>query len=370
MSDILGSENRRRFFMIAGLIGTGIALALLGLSIVFAPSKDATPSAIKSANGESIKGGAGGAGSAEYNRKVAEYDKQKADTALQAGDSYIATPTGKRSLLTRNDDKKTPQTQSSPVVRPIPVRPQSRPANNDKLKRMLEDLQAMEERLNATMAQGSLFYQSDFSKEVQKEKTVSTTATSTQSSPLPLQTGDILYAVVDTGVNSDVPSAVMATVMTGKYNKTKLIGRFQRHEERLVLAFTNAILPDGSRVQLEAYAIDPETTEGSVASSVDTHFFSRWGGLIAASFLEGLGQAKRMSGATSTLYGSSGTNASDYMLWNDYSLEDQAWIAAGKVGEKSGKIFEKNFDRPPTVYLEAGSAIGVLIMNVKDSKGK
>ena len=370
MSGILSSENKRRYIMFAGLAVVVIAIGLLILSTMLGRDKAAVPSSIKSANGESIKGGAGGSGSAEYNRKVAEYDKQKADTALQAGDSYIATPTGKRTLLTRSDDKKTAQPQASPVVRPIQVRPQSRPANNDKLKRMLEDLQAMEERLNASMTQGSIFYQSDVSKEVQKENPSSSVPASATTPTLTLQTGDMLYAVVDTGVNSDVPSTVMATVMTGKYNKTKLIGRFQRHEERLVLTFTNAILPNGSRIQLEAYAIDPETTEGSVASSVDTHFFSRWGGLIAASFLEGLGQAKRLSGATSTLYGSSNTNASDYMLWNDYSLEDQAWIAAGKVGEKSSKIFEKNFERPPTVYLEAGSPIGVLIMNVKDSKGK
>ena len=53
------------------------------------------------------------------------------------------------------------------------------------------------------------------------------------------------------------------------------------------------------------------------------------------------------------------------MVWNEYSLEDQAWIAAGKVGEKAGKILEKGFDRPPTVRLESGTPVGVLVLNVK-----
>ena len=44
----------------------------------------------------------------------------------------------------------------------------------------------------------------------------------------------------------------------------------------------------------------------------------------------------------------------------------RALIAAGKVGEKAGKIFEKNFERPPTVTLASGTPIGVLILNVKD----
>ncbi len=59
-------------------------------------------------------------------------------------------------------------------------------------------------------------------------------------------------------------------------------------------------------------------------------------------------------------------DATDQMVWNEYSLSDQAWIAAGKVGEKAGKIFEKGFDRPPTVRLESGTPVGVLVVNVKD----
>ena len=138
----------------------------------------------------------------------------------------------------------------------------------------------------------------------------------------------------------------------------------------LVLAFTRVILPDGSDVQIEGYAVDPATSEASVASSVDTHFFSRWGGLIATAFLEGLGSAKKYSGAQSTIYGGYGGGvngqSTDQMVWNTYSPADQAWIAAGKVGEKAGKIFEKNFERPPTVTLSSGTPIGVLILNVKD----
>ena len=62
--------------------------------------------------------------------------------------------------------------------------------------------------------------------------------------------------------------------------------------------------------------------------------------------------------------------ATDQMVWNTYSPADQAWIAAGKVGEKAGKIFEKNFDRPPTVYLESGTPVGILVLNVKAQSGR
>ena len=53
------------------------------------------------------------------------------------------------------------------------------------------------------------------------------------------------------------------------------------------------------------------------------------------------------------------------MVWDAYIISDQSWIAADKVGEKSGKIFERQFDRPPTVKLKSGTPVGVLILNIK-----
>ena len=237
------------------------------------------------------------------------------------------------------------------------------------LKRMMDDLATLDTKLSAVaVGEGRIVYLREFSEEAPAATPVAATPEAAQPAPpskaMELKPGDLLYAIMDVGVNSDVPSAVLATVTSGAYRNARLMGGFQRHDERLVLAFNRAVLPSGETVQLEAYAVDPATSEASVASSVNTHFFSRWGGLVASAFLEGLGSAKRYSGAQSTIYGSGG-DTTDQMVWNTYSVEDQAWIAAGKVGEKAGKIFEKGFDRPPTVRLESGAPVGVLVVNVK-----
>jgi type IV secretory pathway VirB10-like protein len=237
------------------------------------------------------------------------------------------------------------------------------------LKRMMEDLASLDSRLAAaSVGTGQIVYLRDISRddgEAAPVQTVNLQQAAAASHILAIKPGDLLYAVIDTGVNSDVPSAVMATVASGKYKNARLLGGFQRHDERLVLAFTRAVLPTGETVQLEAYAVDPSTTEASVASRVDTHFFSRWLGLVASTFLEGLGNAKRYSGSQSTIYGTNNGDTTDQMVWNTYSMADQAWIAAGKVGEKAGKIFERNFERPPTVYLESGTPVGILVLGVK-----
>ena len=362
MSDMTSTEKKRRLILFS-LLGVALAVSILLASFfLFSPEKPSATASLTSARTDAISGKAGGEGSEEYNQKLKEHDTRQANEALKTGESFVPTP-----VVRKKED--TPP--APPPVAPVRTAPVQMPrTDNTMLKRMMDDLAALDTKLSAVaVGEGRIVYLRDFSKEAAHAAApVAATSETTQSgNTLPavtLKPGDLLYAIVDVGVNSDVPSAVLATVTSGAYRNARLMGGFQRHDERLVLAFNRAVLPSGETVQLEAYAVDPSTSEASVASSVDTHFFSRWGGLVASAFLEGLGSAKRYSGAQSTIYGY-GNDTTDQMVWNEYSVEDQAWIAAGKVGEKAGKIFEKGFDRPPTVRLESGTPVGVLILNVK-----
>lgn len=205
--------------------------------------------------------------------------------ALAVGESFIPTPVGGKSpVVTRKQDTPPPP----PTVAPPRVAPVQTPrTDNTLLKRMMEDLATLDARLaSVSVGEGKIVFVSDFSKdEPPATPAAVTTSANVPSTPaVALKPGDLLYAVIDTGVNSDVPSAVMGTVASGAFKNGRLLGKFQRFEERLVLSFSRIILPDGSNVQIEGYAVDPATSEASVASSVNTHFFSRWGGLIAPHF--------------------------------------------------------------------------------------
>ncbi len=364
-------ESSGRFKLFLWIAGIAIGAFAVAVFLFREPSLPPSMAQIAKSRPDAISGQAGGQGSDEYNKKLQQHDDQNANEALKSGQSFISTPTGnKKPVVGKKDNSSTPPPAVA-KVKTAPVQPPRR-QDNTLLKRMMEDLAALDARLSSVSAgEGKIEYQMDFSKNAtmtaSEDKAVVPVKKEEPDFAPDLKPGDLLYAIIDTGVNSDVPSAVMATVAQGKYRNARMLGSFQRHDERMVLAFSRAILPYGQSLQLEAYAVDPNTSEASVASSVDTHFFSRWGGLIASAFLEGLGSAKKFSGATSTMYGY-GNNASDQMVWDKYSPEDQAWIAAGKVGEKASKIFEKNFDRPPTVYLESGSPVGILVLNVKDRK--
>ncbi len=360
---ITKNEQKRRFLLILS-ISLIAALAIVILTFYLrSDSRPAPPSNIKVVKKESIQGGIG-AGSKAYNEKLEKLDEKQTEDALVSGESYISIPVAKRKpLLVKKDTPPPPAPKR--VRQPKTYATRDNKKDEDRIKNMMNDLKKMESSLGQiSTSGGSIFYTMDSSdsSDVVNKPSVIVPANAKNETKTDLRAGDVLYAIVDTSINSDVPSAVMCTVAAGKYRKARLIGKFTRFDHQLILAFNRMILPEKGSIQIEAYAIDPATTQAAVASRVNTRFFSRWGGLIAASFLDGIGEAKKYSGAEglTNAFGES----TDRMVWKDYDTADQAWIAAGKVGKKAGSILERSFERPPTVYLDSGTEIGVLILNI------
>ena len=173
---------------------------------------------------------------------------------------------------------------------------------------------------------------------------------------LKIPSGEILYGITTTASNSDQPGTpVTAQIVSGQYRGAKFIGAFQRQEEKIIVKFTKCIF-NGQEYGVNGFAVDPKTALPAVASSVDTHFLSRWGGLVASAFLEGFGRAISQGGTTTTTaYGTTSTMPK-------LDLDQQLWAAGGVVGQKAGQRFERNFDTPPTVTIKSGMEIGILII--------
>ena len=173
----------------------------------------------------------------------------------------------------------------------------------------------------------------------------------------PFSVGEVLYAVNEIAVNSDVPGPIVAQVIQGPLKGGKFLGSFKRHDEQLLLEFEQFSF-NNETIQIEAYAVDPSTAGVAVRSDVDNHYLSRWGGLIGASFLEGFADAVKYSGMET--YVQDGAIVQSYP---EYSFNNQMWIAAGNVGEKLAVPMLQNFYRPPTVFLDPGIGLGILIIS-------
>lgn len=312
-----------------------------------------------------------------------EHDRRRAEEARQSGESALAKPMGKTEVLP--DIGKTEWRGMTPeqvmeLIRQHGAEMEGRlNARLDALARQRRTTQdgkpsAISESMTAFLQRATAEYnnlqpgQLVMAKEAEVVATPLPAADSTTSSPVstggqtekaPITAGEMLYAVLDVGANSDQPGTpVMARVVLGPWNGAKFIGGFTTGNEKLVLQF-NRMIYRGKTYTVSGYAIDPQTLTPGVSSSVDTHFLERWGGLIAASFLEGFGRAVERSGTTYN-YGSYGGN--DTVAVPEYNLNEELWIAAGEVGKKASDIFANNFNRPPTVSLDPGTQVGILIL--------
>jgi uncharacterized protein YutE (UPF0331/DUF86 family) len=176
-----------------------------------------------------------------------------------------------------------------------------------------------------------------------------------------IKAGAVLYAVLDTAIDSDYPdSPVMATIVSGEFKGAKVLGSIKtvKGGQRVMLTFNLMTMndwPTGATVN--AFAIDPDSARSAVATSVDNHYMLRYGTAFAASFLQGLGQAVADSGTTVSSDSGVVTESTA-----DLNTQETILVALGQVGQNASGEVGRLQNTPPTVKVKAGMGIGILFM--------
>ncbi|MDR1080034.1 MAG: hypothetical protein LBQ79_03500 [Deltaproteobacteria bacterium] len=324
----------------------------------------------------------GGEGTPEYNLLVEGENRRRAAEARASGESFAAVPAGgggsrllppAPSPLVKGPSRKDPPrvpgegARVSPPVRPMPEaaraetrRPDRDPSREARAERpdraLAADLKAVRELTSRTGTPAVAVYGPS---PAARPSPAGEDARAAAPVPDGLSPGRILYAVTDLGLNSDVPSPVVATVAEGPLKGAKAIGSFRAEKSGMVIAFTRIVPEGGREIRVEAVGVDPDFLLPSVRSRTDTHFWERWGSLAAASFLEGLGGAA--SGRRTRVYVSGDAVVEEGL---GKTVGDMTLEAAGKVGERAAVQVERGFDRPPTVTVRPGEHVGILILAV------
>jgi intracellular multiplication protein IcmE len=190
----------------------------------------------------------------------------------------------------------------------------------------------------------------------------SITAAAPTSSFAKIKAGDILFAVIDTAVNTDEPGPILATIVSGKLKGSKLIGSFvlPADADKMVINFKTISIPDVDHTEtINAYAIDPDTARTALSSETNHHYLARYGALFASSFLEGFSSAIQSSNTTVEVGGTGGVTNTTVSTLNRSAL-DNALIGLGQVGKDWSKSAQKEMNRPTTVQVYSGTGIGVL----------
>lgn len=172
--------------------------------------------------------------------------------------------------------------------------------------------------------------------------------------------GSVLFAVIETSINSNENSPIMANIVTGPLRGSKLLGSFVREHTSLLISFSVLSDPDYPHsLAVNAVAIDPNTARTALTGDVDNHYMLRYGSLFAASFLQGISQAVMNNGVSSDcLFGGFGCTLTQTPL----NTNQQIAVGLGNVGQAYSQHMGENYNLPPTVRIAAGTGIGVLLM--------
>ncbi len=171
--------------------------------------------------------------------------------------------------------------------------------------------------------------------------------------------GDIVFAIVETSVNSDQPGPVLARIVSGPLAGSKALGSFKRQEKALYLEFSLLSVPDvPSSISMNAVAVDPETARTAVATGVNNRYLIKYGTLMASAFLEGMGDAVLTSLGTPNLTDDNGTIIASQVT---ATTRDQVIAGIGKVGQRIGQEIDQS-DIQPLVTLDSGTGVGLLFL--------
>ena len=173
-----------------------------------------------------------------------------------------------------------------------------------------------------------------------------------------IASGELLPAVLETAINSDLPGMVRAVVSQPTYSYTgeralipsgsRLIGQYSsaviQGQNRVMVIWNRIILPNGITVQLNSPGTDNLGRAGQGADSVNTHFFARFG---ESALLSLIGAGAATAGVNNQ---DQNNSAAQYRMAISQSFQQSA--------EQS---LQGTLAIKPTLHVHQGSSIHVFV---------
>jgi type IV secretion system protein VirB10 len=176
-----------------------------------------------------------------------------------------------------------------------------------------------------------------------------------------VKAGSIIPAVLLSGINSDLPGAVVAQVRETVYDYvsarhvlipqgSRLVGRYDSQiaygQERVLVVWERILFPDGSSLAIKGMPGTDSLGQGGSADQVDNHYGRLLGGVILSSIL-GVGAQVAYGPSINTVDPSVGQLAMQGM--------------AANVNQVGQQITRKNLNIQPTLVIRPGYLFNVLV---------
>ncbi len=176
--------------------------------------------------------------------------------------------------------------------------------------------------------------------------------------------GDVVYGQMFTEANSDVPSPILASLVAGPLKGARMIGEFKVFNDYLYISFTKLSMR-GKLYQINAIALDPNTTLAGVATEVDQRYFSRIIVPAAADFVKEFGNVIANRGvSTTTIVNADGTVVQTQNNSNDIDFNQAANAGLGEAANTVSSFAKQEAGKiQPLVRVEAGTPVGIFFLD-------
>jgi type IV secretory pathway VirB10-like protein len=191
-------------------------------------------------------------------------------------------------------------------------------------------------------------------------KIYSTASLQKPRSPYQIMAGTVIPAALVTGINSDLPGEIIATVtqnvydtVTGRYlllpQGSRLLGQYDSQvtygQRRVLLVWTRLLMPDGSSILLERLPGVDMAGYSGIEDGVTWH----WGRIFAGAALTTLLGVNAQLVAANT-----NTNSGSIVIATRQSAQD----SVNQVGQQ---ITRKNLSIQPTLTARPGLPLNVIV---------
>ena len=181
-------------------------------------------------------------------------------------------------------------------------------------------------------------------------------------SPYTLRAGTVIPGLLVTGINSDLPGDLVGQVSRDVYDSrtqrmclipkgARLIGTYDNQvaagEDRLLVAWTRLILPDGRSLRLPGLALKDLAGQTGAQGRVDTHWQRVFGKAVMLSAI------------------GAGAQLSQPQQAGVLGSPSAGQVAAGALGQELSsvvlEILRRGLDVPPTITVAAGQGFNVFL---------
>lgn len=375
--DVLAPKKKKLPLATKIAMGVGGAIGVIFLLLSFSGSDDEfTPQSNVAPTAQVKADVAGGKKDPRFSELETKYNEQRAAEAKEKGFSTIDTMP--QLELIGFEDVKPKEEAETKTIPPIQVDRYNPNASRERqqmdaeLRRESEaDSQRKEQRMQAKLdamrdLEAGMMIASHQQYEVigydpvdggaGGDDPISPEDPALAGNPIPV--GTLMYASLDTPINSDEPSPVRATIVSGPMAGAVMIGGYDRVGEKVLISF-DMLSFKGNSIGISAIAIDPNTRRTAIASHVEKRTLSRWGAVIGSALFGSFTDSVANGNTSITINGTSTTATQE-----EFSSADQAKIALGEIGDRTEPMAEEYFNRPPTVYVndEKHPAVGIMFM--------